>query len=230
MPNKFTYTRLLLFTAIVVFLLLGRAVYKQISNESSEGPAMDQSLAQEPVETPLDMSKDASVVQTERFKAPLPDYPLRVTKKTFGTYVEPGNSPVSPEKFTGFHSAIDLETFENEQNTEVPFTAICDGKLSLKRMAQGYGGVVAQHCTLNGSPVLVVYGHISLRSVPFSIGDEIKTGERIGILGEVGLDTDNERKHLHLGIRQGNDLVISGYVRSQSSLSDFINPRTVLAE
>src|SRR5579863_6635904 len=34
----------------------------------------------------------------------------RVTKKPFGIYVTPQNSPVQPEKFTGFHTGIDFET------------------------------------------------------------------------------------------------------------------------
>src|SRR4051812_39576346 len=57
----------------------------------------------------------------------------RVTKKYFGTYVTPANSPVQPEKFKGYHTGIDFETTPEEQNVEVPILAACDGKLLLKK-------------------------------------------------------------------------------------------------
>ncbi|HYC79666.1 MAG TPA: M23 family metallopeptidase [Candidatus Binatia bacterium] len=227
MSKKQNYTILVAAVSLFIFFILGREAYNHYQDQSSfSGPSQDQDMANET----LDQSQGQPDDINNLFLAPIDDYPSRVTKKTFGTYVEPGNSPVFPEKFTGFHSAIDLETFENEQNTEVEFTAICDGELALKRMAQGYGGVVAQYCTLKGEPVTVIYGHVTLSSIPFNVGDQIEKGQRIGILGEVGVDTDNERKHLHLGIRKGHGAVILGYVPRQASLSDYIDPRTVLIE
>lgn len=175
-------------------------------------------------------SVQAPAASGVKFKAPMPDYLSRVNKKAFGTFVAPGNSPISPEKFRGYHAAIDLEIFSGEEELEVPVKAICDGKLAIKRTAQGYGGLVAQYCVLNGEDVLVLYGHVALTSVQRNIGDEIKTGEKIALLGQPGIDTDNERKHLHLGIRKGFDLVIAGYVPSQSALSTYIDPKTVLIE
>ena len=62
----------------------------------------------------------------------------RITKKPFGLFVEPANSPVDPEKFKGFHNATDFEIFDNEIDANVTFSAICDGKLLQKRTVNGY--------------------------------------------------------------------------------------------
>ncbi|MCL5774898.1 MAG: hypothetical protein M1333_01655, partial [Patescibacteria group bacterium] len=43
----------------------------------------------------------------------------RVTKKPFGIKISPQNSPVSPERFSGFHTGVDFETFPDEQDTGV---------------------------------------------------------------------------------------------------------------
>jgi murein DD-endopeptidase MepM/ murein hydrolase activator NlpD len=192
------------------------------SSPSGTMPGQDamggQDRGQEAPEATTDTSWDPAPAPRDQFRAPMADYLARVNKKAFGTFVEPGNSPVSPEKFRGYHAAIDLEILPGEENTDVAVSAICDGDLAIKRTAQGYGGLVAQYCTLNGDSVLVLYGHVALSSVSKTVGEEMKTGERIGVLGQPGPDTGGERKHLHLGIRKGRDLVIAGYVQSQPAL------------
>jgi len=149
--------------------------------------------------------------------------PERITKKEFGTYVEPGNSPVSPEVFKGYHTAIDFETFKDEQDVEVPVYAICNGPLVVNRWAQGYGGVIVQSCKINGMDVTVVYGHLDLSSVPLK--DNFKFGEFLGYLGDAySYETDNERKHLHLGIHKGSEINLLGYVQDPTELENWINP------
>jgi murein DD-endopeptidase MepM/ murein hydrolase activator NlpD len=152
----------------------------------------------------------------------------RVTKKSFGTFVTPTNSPVSPEKFYGYHVGTDFEIFSGEETSEVEVDAVCDGKLAIKRTASGYGGLVAQYCVLDGSPVLVLYGHLDLASVPAAIGEEIKAGDKLGILGQPGVETDNERKHLHLAILKGHEISIAGYVQDKASLSAYVDPLSVI--
>lgn len=153
----------------------------------------------------------------------------RITKKDFGTYVEPGNSPVDPEVFTGFHTAIDLETFEDEQNIDVDIFAICTGPLLLSRWAQGYGGVMVQSCTINNTDVTVIYGHIDLNSVAANINDTLVQGQKIAILGDgYTQETDNERKHLHLGIHKGTQIELRGYVQDKAELEKWIDPKTLI--
>jgi hypothetical protein len=51
--------------------------------------------------------------------------------RPFGIYITKQNSPVQPERFTGYHAGTDFETFPEEKDTDVVINAICDGKLSM---------------------------------------------------------------------------------------------------
>lgn len=148
----------------------------------------------------------------------------RVTKKPFGIFITPQNSPVQPEKFRGYHTGTDLEIFPEESNADVPVRAICDGKIAVKKTATGYGGVLVESCTLDNQPVMVVYGHLKLASISKNAGDALAQGETIGILGKAfSAETDGERKHLHLGIHKGASANILGYVQSQAELSGWVD-------
>jgi hypothetical protein len=156
--------------------------------------------------------------------APLDRAGERVTKKPFGIFITPQNSPVQPEKFRGYHTGTDFEIFPEELNADVPVFAICDGKIALKKTATGYGGVLVESCELNGGPVTVIYGHLKLASIKKSTGDTLTQGEEIGILGKAySAETDGERKHLHLGIHKGAGVNILGYVQSKTELSGWLD-------
>ncbi|MDP4001423.1 MAG: M23 family metallopeptidase [bacterium] len=149
----------------------------------------------------------------------------RVTKKPFGIYIVPKNSPVQPEKFTGYHTGADFETTATEINVDIPVPVFCDGKLLLKKYATGYGGVAVQSCNLNGESVTVIYGHLKLQSINPVVGQSLKKGDLLGILGKgYSPETDGERKHLHLGIHSGSTINIFGYVQKQSDLSVWEDP------
>lgn len=160
---------------------------------------------------------------------PISNALARVTKKPFGIYVTPQNSPISPEKFTGFHTGTDFETTATEQNTDVPIYAICNGKLLLKKYASGYGGVAVQECAINGQLVTVIYGHLRLASISPTVGQSLTAGQQIAVLGTgYSTETDGERKHLHLGIHKGTGINILGYVQNKAELSAFLDPLTIL--
>jgi murein DD-endopeptidase MepM/ murein hydrolase activator NlpD len=149
----------------------------------------------------------------------------RITKKGFGLYVSPGHSPVSPEKFTGYHTGIDFETTPAEQAIDVPVDAACAGKLLLKKYASGYGGVAVQSCVLDGQSVTLIYGHLRLSSITPNKGDTLAAGQQIAILGtDYSSETDGERKHLHFGIHIGTAINILGYVQKQNDLSSWEDP------
>ncbi len=155
---------------------------------------------------------------------PIADAFSRVTKKTFGTYVTPQNSPVSPEKFTGYHTGVDFETFANEKDATVNIYAVCAGKAVVAGYVGGYGGVVIQRCTLNGQPVTVLYGHLNLTSIKNNLGKQFLQGDKIGILGAgYSYDTAGERKHLHLGVHKGSGIEYRGYVQNKAELSSWLN-------
>lgn len=149
----------------------------------------------------------------------------RVTKKPFGIFVSPKNSPVSPERFSGYHAGIDFEIFPQEQNKDVPVYAVCAGKIIFKNWVRGYGGVVVEFCKLNQQPVTVLYGHLRLASIVLPKGKFIATGQKIGVLGNgYSKETDGERKHLHFGVHKGANLDLRGYVHRQRDLSSWLDP------
>ncbi len=161
------------------------------------------------------------------FAPPINDAKSRITKKPFGIRITPETSPVSPERFSGYHTGTDYETFASEQGVVVPVYAICGGELVSKRAASGYGGVLVLSCEYGGQPIRVVYGHVALASVARGVGEYIAPGEQIALLGEAGPDTDNERKHLHLGIKKGVDTDIRGYAASEAELSGWMDPESL---
>lgn len=173
----------------------------------------------------VDEVPDASPkMSASEFVAPLIRANMRITKKPFGIFIDPKTSPVQPERFRGYHTGTDFETFSEEAVSDVPVRAICTGSLAVKRFATGYGGVLVQNCFSSGEPITVVYGHMRLVSVQKNIGDNVLAGDTIGNLGTgQSKETDGERKHLHLGIHKGNAVDIRGYVASQSELAEWLD-------
>ncbi|HUO75338.1 MAG TPA: M23 family metallopeptidase [Candidatus Paceibacterota bacterium] len=156
---------------------------------------------------------------------PLTNAKSRETKKPFGIYVTPSDSPVSPEKFTGYHTGLDFETTPAEADIDVPVRALCDGTLLVKEYATGYGGVAVQSCVLDGQPVTVIYGHLKLASITPAVGSAIARGDALGVLGKgYSTETDGERKHLHLGIHKGTTINILGYVQTKAALNGWLDP------
>ncbi|PIQ74948.1 MAG: hypothetical protein COV84_03845 [Candidatus Portnoybacteria bacterium CG11_big_fil_rev_8_21_14_0_20_40_15] len=152
------------------------------------------------------------------------NWQARVTKKPFEIYITPQNSPVQPERFTGYHTGVDFETFSDEQNIDVPIYAICSGPLLTKRTATGYGGIAVQACKLNDEDITVIYGHLRLASISSGIGQELKAGDKLAVLGAgFSQETDGERKHLHLGIHKGTAINILGYVQNPAELQNWID-------
>ena len=165
--------------------------------------------------------------------------PLENTKDrpkllTFGLFVTPNaeQNPINPpERFIGYHTALDIEIFENEINKEVPVYSVCDGQILYAAEAGGYGGVIVHSCELNGEPVTILYGHIAPRSFTKKVGDSIKTGEQLGMLGsEKSPESGFTRKHLHFGIHRGTQIELLGYVQDKKDLEEFINPETIIAK
>ncbi len=165
----------------------------------------------------IQVSAKASLVEpTQEFKS-------RITKKTFGQYITPQDSPIQPERFTGYHTGVDVEF--TDTSSEVPVRAIASGKVELAQSVSGYGGVVVIHHTLEAKPILVLYGHLAPSALP-KVGKEVVAGEIIGRLGAGGTsETDGERKHLHFAMLKKSTLDLAGYVSIKSALdAGWYNP------
>jgi len=152
----------------------------------------------------------------------------REIKKPFGIFITQEDSPIQPERFSGYHTGVDFEILKGERDEEVSVSAICGGPLLLKKQAEGYGGVAVQQCLLGQEDITVIYGHLALSSIEAKVGTYLKPGSTVGVLGKGGSDeTDGERKHLHLGVHRGKDIEISGYVQGEEELADWMDPMTL---
>ncbi len=159
------------------------------------------------------------------FPYPLTRGPDRITKKPFGILINPATSPVQPERFSGYHTGIDFETFPDESIAHVPVTAICGGKVRYRNWVSGYGGVAIMDCTLKDQQVTVLYGHLNIDSVELKFGSDVKVGDMIGYLGAgFSKETDGERKHLHLSVHKGTVINLRGYVQTEKELGGWMDP------
>ena len=159
------------------------------------------------------------------FVSPI-DKPLeRADKKPFGILISPDNSPIIPERFSGYHTGVDFEILAAEKDKDMAIVSICGGQLRTKETVSGYGGIVVQDCILNNDKITAVYGHLRLSSVRANKGDYLSPNTFVGFLGAAGSsETDGERKHLHLGIHLGGKVDLRGYIPSKNELADWIDP------
>jgi len=66
---------------------------------------------------------------------------------------------------------------------------------------------------------------LKLASIQKNAGNNLAAGETIGILGaDKSVETDGERKNLHLGFHKGTSVNILGYVQNKNELLDWLNP------
>lgn len=151
----------------------------------------------------------------------------------FGMYVtpDPTQNPISPpERFTGYHTGLDIEILPEEKDSIVPVKTICEGKILFTGIIEGYGGVVIQECNVDNQLSSILYGHLKPSSIIVAQNNE--TIKPNTIVAELGADrteeTGNTRKHLHLGIHKGNHIEFLGYVTGQSELAEFIDPLPLL--
>lgn len=208
---------------IALLLLVKRKPVIDIS--PSNFPSFDASTT--PTTPPTSASANSSATSTAgqaELNWPLDGAAERITKKPFGLYVSPNNSPVSPERFAGYHTGVDFETTPAEQDIDVPVYAVCAGPLILKKIATGYGGVAVQSCQINQEPITIIYDHLRLASIKIAPQALLSPGQLIGVLGKgYSAETSGERKHLHLGVHQGAAVVLLGYVPKENELSQWLN-------
>lgn len=152
---------------------------------------------------------------------PVADWRARITKKPFGIHITPATSPVQPERFSGYHTGVDIEY--QDVTAEVPVKAIATGKIVFAGTINGYGGVVREEFTWQGVTYTALYGHLRPSSLT-KLGT-VKQGEQIGVLGQgYSAETDGERRHLHLAILKGSSGNVRGYVASQAALAPWLDP------
>lgn len=219
--------KIVLFFIIAVIgaalILYFAGVFKK-PTQPAQNENISQNSGQQPATSTSPGGQTSETNTPSIFAAPIANWQARVTKKPFGIYITPQNSPVQPERFSGYHTGVDFETFANEQNIDVPIYAICSGQILFKGFVSGYGGVMVQNCQLDNQDITVLYGHLKLTSITLAKGQLLSGGDKIGILGKgFSSETDGERKHLHLGIHKGSQIDFHGYVQNQSELGNWVD-------
>jgi len=226
---------ILIFFAFIIFIIVKNPFVSKTKQSINSDNNQDQALNNNQPAQNINISQNLNAGNTNTanvnvsnasdFQPPLDRSEERVTKKPFGIYITRANSPIQPERFTGYHTGADFEVFPEELIIDVPVKAVCAVQLKVKERASGYGGVAVQSCVINNEPVTIIYGHLKLSSITKKAGENLSAGETIGILGaDKSADTDNERKHLHLGIHKGTATNIKGYVSAEPGLIDWIDP------
>lgn len=156
---------------------------------------------------------------------PVAEFKDRIIKKPFGIYITPETSPVQPERFSGYHTGVDVEYADIQ--TEVPVLAVAPGSVVFSGRVGGYGGVVVINHLIDGKNYLLLYGHLAPESL-LSKNTVVSTGQQIGVLGQDGTSqTDGERKHLHLSVHTGSEINFLGYVQTQEDLNNWVDPLTL---
>lgn len=160
----------------------------------------------------------------EALEPPISEFTTRITKKPFGIFITPETSPIEHDRWTGYHTGVDIE-YEDILG-DVQVTAITDGEIVLNRFATGYGGVIVIRHNISGRDILALYGHLDPASLLPKNIKKVKQGQIIGILGDGGTDeTDGARKHLHFALIKKDALDIRGYVKSQEELAGWYDPQ-----
>jgi len=211
----------------LIALMIGIAGYFQLRGyKKNDSFLVDNLLVASNIEK---MTGIGDSEQSEKYREPISNYSGRINKKPFGIYIDRDNSPVQPERFSGYHTGADFEANPDEINLEITIKSLAPGRIILKQWVSGYGGVVVELVTIKNKQYTVIYGHLNLASINKKSGDELATGETLGILGnDKSNDTDGERKHLHLGIHKGSEIDLRGYVNKKEDLSAWIDPQSVL--
>lgn len=109
--------------------------------------------------------------------------------------------------------------------SDLPIFSMAAGTIVFSGRVNGYGGVVIIRHVLNNETVTALYGHLRISSIVVRVGDSVSAGSTIGVLGTgFTAETDGERKHLHLSLRNGTSISYRGYVQSERELSQWLNP------
>lgn len=195
---------------------------QHLSDETSsphpEHPTTQNTVTPESSPTP----KRETDVNTIGLVIPVADFHNRITKKLFGTYITPSNSPVQPERFTGYHAGVDVEY--DDVTSDVAVHAIANGRVVYAGWVSGYGGVTLLQHTIEGIPHLVVYGHLRPSSL-LAVNTEVTQDQQIGLLGTAySQETDGERRHLHFAVLRGIVVDLRGYSSTQAGLGNWIDP------
>lgn len=228
------YIYLITFLTIIVagfFLLMTyKVALKQTSDIATPVSATPLVIASD---SPSPMSSPSVRTTSLSTYYPMTRYNERLTNRWYGKAITAKDSePLACGfPYEGFHTGDDLEISEQEKNTNVPVYAIADGTVRDVATTTGYGGLIVIEHQLEDRTVTAYYGHIARAKTSLRKSDTVTAGQQITMLGDdCSNGSGNERKHLHFSIRNGSAIDVKGYVQTESELSSWVNPKTMLEE
>lgn len=101
--------------------------------------------------------------------------------------------PISGEQ--DFHSGIDVVP------TSSNIVAVADGKVVISEVQESGGECVIIEHRIGGQVYRTGYLHLKENSRVVNVGDEVKQGQQIGIMGSTGYSTGT---HLHFSLQKFN--------------------------
>ena len=126
-------------------------------------------------------------------------YPIRANKLSITSYFGPRSYTYQGRQINDYHKGIDLIANPNNRNEDI--LAFADGVVtSVQKTGQQYGtGCYVRLKHSNGYYTL--YYHLKSGSVCVNVGDNVKQGQKLGVIGATGQATG---VHLHFQIDKGS--------------------------
>lgn len=215
---------ILLLAMTLLWVVFATSPRKNVSSQPGPEQKTKQEMTKQENATTSTVEQPREQTKETDNQVPLDNWQQRITKKPFGIYITPDNSPVRPEKFQGWHTGTDFEIFGDEVELKVEIAAICSGEIIEKKYVGGYGGVLVQSCRFQEQPITVLYGHLNLENNSLDVGKNITRHQTIGVLAaDQSFYSDSERKHLHLGISRGQQIQLRGYVQTKNQLTGWLD-------
>jgi hypothetical protein len=113
------------------------------------------------------------------------------------------SEPEPARIFEHFHKGIDIRALHRDDRGEPTdvVRASADGevvRVNLDEKISDYGKQVILRHDWGGQPVYTIYGHLA--SIVVEVGQKLKTGDPLGIVGWTGPGLSRDRAHLHFEI------------------------------
>lgn len=126
-------------------------------------------------------------------------YPIKADKLRVTSYYGNRTYKYQGKKVSDFHSGIDLVANPSNSNAEI--VAFADGVVTgVRKTGEQYGnGCYVRVKHSNGWQTL--YYHLKSNSIVVNVGDNVKEGQKLGIIGTTGISTGI---HLHFQIDKGS--------------------------
>ena len=107
---------------------------------------------------------------------------------------------VAPCRYcSSYHRGVDFTP-----GNGAPIYVIADGVVTAAQFGGGYGQYVYIEHQINGQTIVTVYAHMQRGSSPLQVGEQVRVGDFIGLVGNTGTSTG---PHLHFEVRINGEYV-----------------------